>query len=593
MHMRIIPITALLLLTYISILAQGSPLPLDNTDAYHILDRLEIKSGINPNFHSNVKPYTRGDATQFAMHIDTSRTFPLTGKDRLDLYYIFKDNNEWLVRPSFPTRIGGYRERIDPETTLTQVEASMENSRYTLGRRPLFNTFYRTPANLYEVNDKYFHLRVNPLLNFNIANAADDDQPIFLNQRGVVIRGGVDDRLYFMANLLESQARFPDYVNDYIDQNRVLPGFGLLKTYQSNLFDIENGYDFLNGQGVLGFNITRHVGMQFGYGTNFIGNGYRSLILSNFSNNYLYLKANWKVWKFHYQNIFAELSSTPPSLVGPNDPLPKKYMALHHLSFDVTPTLNVGIFESVIFSRQNNFEFHYLVPIILYRALEQGLNSPDNVLIGMDAKWNAFKTVQLYAQLQMDEFKFNELFIDRRGWWANKYGIQLGLKYIDIFGIDHLDVQLEYNRVRPFTYTHRTVEGSYTHYFQPLAHPLGANFSESLVRVRYQPTRKLSFEARLISASTGEDIDSTNWGTNLLISHETREQEFDNSVGQGIGTRIMLGGLEASYQIRHNIFLDLQYFYRRKESDLAERDNTTQYFGGGIRMNMGKWRQDY
>ncbi len=593
MHIRIIPITTLLLLSSLSILAQGSPLPLDNIDAYHILDRLEIKSGLNPHFHSNVKPYTRGAATQFAMHIDTSRLFPLTGKDRLDLYYIFKDNNEWLVCPSFPTRIGGYRERIDPENTLTQVEACMENSRYTLGRRPIFNTFYKTPANLYEVNDKYFHLRVNPLLNFNISNATDDDQPVFLNQRGVVIRGGIDDRLYFMANLIESQARFPDYVNDYIDQNKVLPGFGFLKTYQSNLFDIENGYDFLNGQGVLGFNVTRHVGMQFGYGTNFIGNGYRSLILSNFSNNYLYLKANWKVWKFHYQNIFAELSSRPPSLINQNDPLPKKYMALHHLSFDITPTLNVGIFESVIFSRQNNFEFHYLVPIILYRVLEQGLNSPDNVLIGMDAKWNAFNTVQFYAQLQMDEFKFNELFIDRRGWWANKYGIQLGLKYIDVFGIDHLDVQLEYNRVRPFTYTHRTVEGSYTHYFQPLAHPLGANFSESLVCVRYQPTRKLSFEARLISATTGEDIDSTNWGTNLLVSHETRQQEFDNTVGQGVGTNILLGGLEASYQIRHNIFLDLQYFYRRKDSDLAERDNTTQYFGGGIRMNMGKWRQDY
>ena len=592
MHMRIIPITALLFVFPLLIFAQGSPLPLDS-DGYHILDRLEIKSGVSPTFHSTVKPYTRGDATQFAMRIDTSRAFPLTGKDRLDLYYIFKDNNEWLVCPSFPTRIGGYRERIDPENTLTQVEACMENSRYTLTRKPILKTFYKTPANLYEVNDKYFHLRVNPLLNFNIANAANDNQPVFLNQRGAVIRGGIDDRLYFMANLIESQARFPDYVNDYIDQNRVLPGFGLLKAYQSNLFDIENGYDFLNGQGVLGFNITRHVGMQFGYGTNFIGNGYRSLILSNFSNNYLYLKANWKVWKFHYQNIFAELSSRPPSLVSQNDPLPKKYMALHHLSFDITPTFNVGIFESIIFSRQTNFEFHYLVPIILYRALEQGLNSPDNVLIGLDAKWNAFKTVQFYAQLQMDEFKFNELFINRQGWWANKYGIQLGLKYIDLFGIDHLDLQLEYNRVRPYTYTHRTNEGSYTHYFQPLAHPLGANFSESLVRLRYQPTRKLTFEARLISATTGEDVDSTNWGTNLLLSHQTREQEFDNSIGQGVGTKILLGGLEASYQIRHNIFLDLQYFYRRKNSDLAERDNTTQYVGGGLRMNIGKWRQDY
>ncbi|MEZ5043072.1 MAG: capsule assembly Wzi family protein [Saprospiraceae bacterium] len=592
MLMRIIPISLFFCLFAGFAWNQGSPLPLDNA-AYHILDRLEIKTGVFPPFHSTVKPYTRGDATQYAMRIDTSRQFPLSGKDRLDLYYIFKDNNEWLVCPTFPTRIGGFKERIDPETMLTQVEACQENTRYTLSKKPILNTFYQTPANLYEVNDKYFHLRINPLLNFNISNAKDDTQPVFLNQRGVVIRGGIDDRIYFMANLLESQARFPDYVNDYISQNKVLPGFGLLKTYKSNLFDIENGYDFLNGQGMMGFNVSRHVGMQFGYGTNFIGNGYRSLILSNFSNNYLFLKLNWKVWKFHYQNIFAELASQPPSLVGPNDPLPKKYMAMHHLSFNITPNLNVGIFESVIFSRRNNFEFHYLVPIILYRALEQGLNSPDNVLIGLDAKWNLFHRLQLYSQLLMDEFKFDELFLERRGWWANKFGLQLGLKYVDLFGIDHLDLQVEYNSARPYTYTHRTIEGSYTHYFQPLAHPLGANFRETLLRLRYQPTRKLHLEARLISASTGEDADTTNWGTNLLISHETREQEYDNRIGQGIETQLLIAGLDISYQIRHNIFLDVQYFYRRKDSTLDQRDNTTQFAGAGIRMNLGKWRMDF
>lgn len=110
-------------------------------------------------------------------------------------------------------------------------------------------------------------------------------------------------------NIQETQAGFPDYVNDRFDRYKYIPGQGFVKPYQSRLFDVENGHDYLNGQGYLGYNITRHVGMQFGYGKHFIGNGYCSLLLSDFSNNFLYLKINWKVWKFHYQNIFAELTA--------------------------------------------------------------------------------------------------------------------------------------------------------------------------------------------------------------------------------------------------------------------------------------------
>ena len=29
------------------------------------------------------------------------------------------------------------------------------------------------------------------------------------------------------------------------------------------------------------------------------------------------------------------------------------------------------------------------------------------------------------------------------GWWGNKYGLQLGAKYIDAFSIKNLDLQLE------------------------------------------------------------------------------------------------------------------------------------------------------
>ncbi len=568
---------------------QGSGLPLGNP-AYHILDRLEIKTGRPTPYHSSLKYYLRSDVAAYALGIDTA-LIPLTIKDRRDLYYIFRDNNEWLVTSRFPTRIAGPRESIYSDTIITQVEASMENPRYTMREKPYLGFLYPTPANMVEVNEKFFHIRVNPVLDFKLAKARDDDELIFNNLRGVELRSGIDDRIYLYFNILETQARFPDYVNRRIRHDGAIPGAGLYKEYESQVFDITNGYDFLNGQGYLGFNLTRHVGLQFGYGRNFIGNGYRSVLLSDFSNNYLYLKANWRVWKLHYQNLFLELAAEPPAA---NQLLPRKYMAAHYLSFQATPNLSFGVFESVVFGRADGgFEFQYLNPVILYRTAEQGLGSPDNVLIGFDAKWNFLNRFQLYGQLMLDEFKFNEIFIERRGWWGNKYGMQAGLKYINAFGLDHFDLQAEFNQARPYTYFHRDSLSSYTHYNQPLAHPLGANFREALFIARYHPFKKVWLEGRFIRAEFGEDGPGENWGGDLLKSHNTREQSYDNEIGQGIAATTSLLGLDVTYGLAHNVFIDLHYFYRKKDSEDDKLDDSTQYFGGGVRINIGKQRMDF
>ena len=579
------------LLATIVVNAQGTNLPLGN-EAYHILDRLEIKTGIPTPYHSAVKYITRGAATRYALQVDTAKV-ALSSKDRRDLYYIFKDNNEWLATSYFATTVGGKKENIESTPELSQIEASMENSRYTLSRKPVFKYFYQTPANLFELNKKYIHLRVNPILNFAVGTENDTEQPILTNRRGLEIRGGIDDRIFFYTNIHETQSRFPDYVINRIGQYRALPGQGFFKSYSSDLFNVQTGHDYLNSQGYLGFNISRHVGAQFGYGRNFIGNGYRSVLLSDFSNNYLYLKLNWKVWRLHFQNIFAELSVSSQKGVRDGTLIPKKYMAAHHLSFNITPNLNVGFFETVIFSRNNQFELQYLNPVILYRTIEQATGSADNVLIGLDAKWNFLKHFQLYGQLMLDEFVFSELITDNQGWWGNKYAIQAGLKYIDAFGIDHLDLQAEYNFARPYTYTHRDSSAHYSHFDQPLAHPLGANFKEVIVKLRYVPVHKLVFEGRLISANFGEDQNNSNWGSNIFLSHLIREQDYDNETTQGVATSTTLLGLDLSYQLRHNVFLDLQYLYRKKDSELPERDNTTSIIQAGVRINVAKQRFDF
>lgn len=580
--------------------AQGSGLPLGNP-GYHIYDRLEIRTGLPSPVFSALRPFQRGDIAAYAIDVDT--TFEnLSAKDRYDLEYIFKDNNEWLGQSEYPTTLAGPSEPVyqkvyvdSSKTFYKMVESQQVSSRksnyYFTTEKPFLKTFYKTPANFFELNTKDFQFKLNPIINFKVAKVQNDEW-IFQNQRGLELRGAIDDRIYFYTNIVETQARYPDYVNNRINRELAVPGVGFYKSYQSSVFDNINGYDFLLAQGYVGFNLTRHVGMQFGHGQNFIGNGYRSLLLSDFAANYFYLKFNTRVWKFHYQNIFAEVAVQSTRQSSGDVLGPKKYIAIHYLDFNLSKNMSIGLFEAVVFSRNNQFELQYLNPVIIYRTVEHSLGSPDNVMLGLNAKWNLLRRFQLYGQVMLDELKFNEL-TSGSGWYGNKFGFQAGLKYINTFGIDHLDTQFEFNTVRPYTYTHRDSTAVYSHFNQPLAHPLGANFREYIFKVRYPLFKKLTLDARLMWFEYGEDTNTTNWGGNIMISYLNRERDYDNVTGQGIGTQTFLTGIDLSYELMHNLFIDLHYFFRKQDSELDSRNLTTNYFGGGVRMNIAQRRDEF
>ena len=386
-----------------------------------------------------------------------------------------------------------------------------------------------------------------------------------------------------------------------INKYRAIPGQGAYKDYESGVIESLTGWDFLNSQAYVGNSFANEaISVEFGHGKHFIGNGIRSLILSDYANNYFYLKFNTRIWKFQYQNIFAELSPISDRFTTSDNVLPKKYMANHYLTYSPRRNMEIGIFETVVFSRQDQFELQYLNPIILYRTVEQFLDSPDNVLIGLTGKWNILKGVQLYGQLVLDEFNLGELTAGD-GWWGNKYGLQTGVKYYNVANIDHLDIQVEYNTARPYTYAHRdTLDGfpnqnvaSYTHYNQPLAHPLGANFKEFLVEVRYRPIERLYMKARLVQAVYGQDPDGKNFGGNILFPLESRESDYGNFTSQGIETNISLLSLDVSYEFYHNYNVDFRYLLRSEDASEDELDLTTNYIGLGLRVNVAGLNWDY
>lgn len=593
----------------ISAVAQSSKIT-QNNEINHLIDRMEILYGAESFLHTSTKDLHRDDLVKFVSQKQSQGNF--SALDLEDAKYIYRDNNEWLsarvhldeTLKSFDELYKkNYVDTMPPFYTLIEKDLEKkDNNDYTfVNDRPLLGMFYKTPANFWELESDDFYMKINPVINFQVGAGGDQDDIVFQNTRGFELRGAIDDKVYFYTNLYENQQRFRNHIEAKIAQYNSIPGNGFFKEYDSSVSDKINGWDFLNAQGYVGFNISKSIGIELGHGRHFIGNGYNSLLLDNYAHNYFYLKFNTEFWKFKYQNIFAELSAFGQGETLGNLILPKKYMATHYLDFEVNKNISIGLFETVVFSRTDQFELQYLNPLIIYRTVEGFLDSPDNILIGLNGKWNFLNRFQLYGQLILDEFKINEL-VEGTGWWGNKYGTQIGLKYMNIANIDHLDGQVEFNRVRPYTYAHRdTLESignlttaSYSHYNQPLAHPLGANFNELILKLRYQPIHKLIIDGRIIRSNYGADPSANqNFGGDILKSFREIEMDFGNEIGQGNNTDVTLLGLDVSYQFYHNMFAELHLFYRKQDGELDTNDFETKYIGAGIRMNIANQKLDY
>ncbi|MDB5197264.1 MAG: hypothetical protein JWP88_1635 [Flaviaesturariibacter sp.] len=523
-----------------------------------LLERMEIKLGTDSilNF-SKTKPFSRLMMIPRLGRLDSSQ---LTKVDQYNLYTAMLSNLEY---------------------------ASGSRTKY-LSKRPILKSLYETPGNFYEKNLENFYIAVNPVFQYTIGKEKDNSDHLFTNTRGVAVRGRIANKVGFAAYVTDNQERDPLYVQQFITERNAVPGAGFYKTFKA-----KGGVDYFDARGYVTFGVAKVIDIAFGYDKNFIGNGHRSLFLSDFSAPTVFLKLNTHIWKFNYQNLFMELNSA--SRLNADQLLPKKYAAMHHLDINILKWLNVGLFEGIVFGRKDHFEFGYLNPVIFYRSIEQQNGSYDNAVAGLDLKANVAHTLQFYGQLLVDEFKLNEVKAGN-GWWGNKFGMQAGVKYIDALGIKNLDLQLETNRVRPFTYSHRDSVANYTHYNQPLAHPLGANFQEWIGIARYNPIPKLMLQAKAIYYVQGKDTSAVSYGSNIFLPNVSpyRTKEYGFEIGSGLRTKTALANLLVSYELKPNFFIEANGLYR-KQSIAASNVSApnTFVFSAGIRWNMHRREFDF
>lgn len=350
---------------------------------------------------------------------------------------------------------------------------------------------------------------------------------------------------------------FPEkYLSNIQDSLGILLGVGYSKKNKNNT--LSHYYS-----GKINYKASKFFDFEIGRGKNFWGDGYRSLILSNNAAPYPYFKINTNVWKIHYVNLWTQLREKFQNTFQ------KKYIAFHALSWNISPRFNLSLYESIIWQANDTInnrgiDINYFNPVIFYRSVEHALGSADNVLVGASISYQPYEKSLIYSQLLLDEFLLKEVKA-RSGWWANKYGLQIGIKTFDILKTG-IDFQSEINFVRPFTYSHGSVLQNYGHQFQSLAHPLETNFVEWVNNLHFSH-QKWDLNNTFLWAIYGRDEYGQNLGGNIYKSYTNIERIYDNYLAQGNKKTIL------------NNTLDIDRFLNDKKTLRVGLTNLCRYEG--------------
>ena len=390
-------------------------------------------------------------------------------------------------------------------------------------------------------------IKANPLFDLSLGLESFANQRTYFNGRGAQIFGYIGRKVSFYTSLYENQAVFPNYVDSTIRRYNVVPGQGHVRPFGSK------GWNFGNATGYISLTPSRFFNVQIGHDRIFWGEGYRSLLLSDQTYPFPFIKLSTNFGPFKYQYVFMQHSDLQAPPLNFTTGYRQKYMATGFLSWQVNRRFNLSAFQAVVWQADDSIggrrgiELNYLNPLIFWRPVQYSLGSEGNLLLGFNAKYKLSNQAFLYYQFMLDEFIFGDL-LGQNGSAGNKYAWQLGLRWFDVAAVEGLSMQLEYNQARPYTYGHWSTLTSYTHYNQSLAHPLGANFREALVLLDFKRNRLL-LHGKLMGARMGLDKPGYVSGQDVFTSFLNRPQEKGIEIGNGERADLVFAELRAGYMV--------------------------------------------
>ncbi len=430
-----------------------------------------------------------------------------------DIYYDIDRNG--ACRTS--TMHTGLRPIIESRADLENVMGFRPDS----SRHYYYLTTKLFREHLIQVKHEGFKLSIDPVFRFELAKdfvetavANTNRSTNNFNSRGFWVKADLGKDVSFQTGFYENQAILPIYIYQYIQGSGVIPGQGRVKEFT------ERSFDFSWAHGNVSWTPQRWLNVQFGNGRHFVGNGYRSMLLSDNTFPYPYLKfsALTTDQRFQYTTINAKFQSVN----DPGDRLPTgesleslfywRRASFKHLSVHLGPA-QIGLFEATLFQNIDSagikpFNALELNPALGLNTVVNGFGGVNKQLIGLDAKVRFTDKLFAYGQFALDDPA------------QQRYAWQAGFQWFDVLRRD-LHFLVEYNSATSFAYTSNRSRGSYSHFNQPLASPLGAGYDEAVAIVDYGIHQKWWFRAQGSLANFRVDTSAVSVsGSNIFDARE-------------------------------------------------------------------------
>ncbi len=377
-------------------------------------------------------------------------------------------------------------------------------------------------SNLVSTTDEDVFIAIDPILeigrSFDFADNSEytDTVAFWNNIRGLQVVGDLGKTFSFQTGFYECQTFFPRYQKDLADSTKVIPGMGRWKTFPA---DKGQGFDYAMAYGLSSYSPRKWLNIQFGHGKNFIGHGYRSLLLSDAAFNYPYIKSTIYFFdgKMQYTCAYASLQTLSRLPIGevPEALYKRKGYSYNYLSWMPHRRIEIGVFEGIVWKKYDEKEgsqpqpWGGYVPIIGFNTASNGIANENNIMIGANLKVQATKHSFIYGQVAIDDPLQGAI------------GYQIGVKYFD-FIFRNLDLHAEWNSIGDNVYASHYPLQSYSHTNQPLGHPAGPATQEFVGIVNYRYHRVIA-QLKYNQIAHGTWPEAT-WSNDPLIETTTLAQ---------------------------------------------------------------------
>jgi len=436
---------------------------------------------------------------------------------------------------------------------------------------------------LFEMTGDNYHLTISPVVDFSFGKDLSDtaNRRLFQNTRGIFIEGDLMKNFSFSTSIYENQARFTRYESSfyqsigelypnqstgvYTTQNAVIPGSARCKPFKGDAFD------YAYAMGNLVYKPLKQLAISAGNTTQFVGDGYRSMLLSDNALPAPFIRVDYKIndrWEFNYLRM-RSMNFMRKAVYNTVEAFYEtKGTSVNYLTFHATKNIALSLFESAVWYRGDSISARPINPLYFNPIpLINGLIVKDSLasqILGLNVSLLATERQRFYGQFVISNYSLKS-FAAQAG-----YRCYFGKKSFSM-------LQLEYNYAAKNMYVASNIRLNYTHGNVAMAHPKGNGFQE--IVIRYAFDKKRWYADLRTNIYIVKDYQST-----ALLSVRKEQVALDGNV--------FLQHIECGYRVNRKMNLcffvsgDFRY-------GTAAGPNTTKALNIGLRTAINNHYSDF